>query len=108
MKEHRCNERRHGRKVSEESGIETERASNSVGNNKVRMPGDKEMEPVLSPGTLRFTRSPSTCKRDLLIRFPCLVRPDPNGDFSVQPLEKIQQFVSCEAAVMSVHQMRYV
>ena len=60
------------------------------------------------PVVLHRLGSPSTCERNLLIRFPCLMRPDPNSDFPVQPLEKVQQFVGSEAAVMPVHQVRHV
>jgi hypothetical protein len=52
--------------------------------------------------------SPSTCNRNLLIRFARFVRCDPNGNFAIQPLEKFKQFVSSEAAVMAIHQMRHV
>jgi len=50
----------------------------------------------------------STCKRNRLIRFPFLVLRDPNSHFSIQSLEKIEQFVDGEAAVVSVHQMRHI
>ena len=44
----------------------------------------------------------------MLVRFPSPVRADLDGDFAVEALQKVQQFVSREPAVMTVHQMGHL
>src|ERR1039458_6565647 len=48
------------------------------------------------------------CKGNLLIRLSRLVRANLDSDFPVEALQKIQQFVGREPAVMAVHQMGHL
>ena len=50
----------------------------------------------------------ATEQSDLLIGFALMMTADLDPHFPVKPFQKIEQLVRCEAAEMSVHQMRNI
>ena len=57
----------------------------------------------LSMAEIERSRLCSRNEADLLIRLAPLMCADADSDFLVQPFEKIEQFIRCESAKVSIH-----